>query len=91
MIPPFDAPLWRPATPEQITDIVSHLSQASFHYADDSASEWGDARAQVKLAAQKINEIGLCFEAIRYLHQIRPQLVSFDALMNAVLSDARGK
>ena len=84
-----DAPLWNKAAPEFLEQIVKLLSRASFHFADDSASEWGSARLQVQSAARMVNEVNLGFYAIQCLHRDKAQLVTLDQFMDAILRDAR--
>lgn len=84
-----NAPLWNKAEPEFLEQIVKLLSRASFHFADDSAGEWGTGKAQVQTAARMVNEAKLGFYAIGCLHRDKPQLVTLDQFMDAILRDAR--
>ena len=84
-----DAPLFNKSAPDFLEQIVKLLSRASFHHADDSATEWGSARLQVQSAARMVNEARLGFYAIRCLHRDKPQLVTLDQFMDAILRDAR--
>lgn len=84
-----DAPLFNKAAPEFLEQIVKLLSRASFHFADDSAGEWGSGKAQVQTAARMVNEAKLGFYAIQCLHRDKPQLVTLDQFMDAILRDAR--
>ena len=84
-----DAPLFNKAAPDFLAQIVKLLSRASFHFADDSAGEWGHGNAQVQTAARMVNEAKLGFYAIQCLHRDQPQLVTLDQFMDAILRDAR--
>jgi len=83
------APLWNGATEDELRAIVWHLSDASHHYADDSGKEWGLGDAFRYAAAAEINRLKLGAYAIRCLAQDQPQLVGIDALLDAVLRNAR--
>lgn len=86
---PADAPLWNNTPLYTLTGIVDLLTKASYHYADDSGQEWGEARAAKEKAARAINEMGLKTDAIKALHDHAPQLITYDDLLNAVLKDLR--
>ena len=86
-----DAPLFMGASEADLRAIVKLLSDASFNYADDSTSEWGAAKAAIKLTAAKCNSLRLSFHAIECLHRDQPQLVTFEQFMDAVLRNARGR
>ena len=86
---PVDAPLWGGATPSVLFEIVSHLSKASYHFADDSTGEWVKARQALRDAAAKANQFRLDYHALEVLYRERSQLVGFDVFVNAVLKDAR--
>lgn len=86
----ISAPLWRGTPHNVLLEIVQHLSDASFHYADDSTSEWGRAAGHAKAAAFLINSRSLGFYAIECLYRHKPQLITFEQLMDRVLQDARG-
>lgn len=88
---PASAPLWRNTPPETLVRIVKCLSDASFHYADDSGREWGRARELVVEAAALANAHSLDFVAMRYLHEDKPQLVSLNTFVNTVLQELRAK
>lgn len=49
------APLWNGVTPDSLRDLVQLLSDASYHFADDSAGEWGTARKCLDRFAQTVN------------------------------------
>jgi hypothetical protein len=83
------APLFNNAGTEQLRAIVALLSQASCHYADDSAKEWGAGHAAVLAAAKSINFWLLGLVAITALHKETSQLVSLEQLIDTVLRDAR--
>ena len=85
------APLWNKATEAELRAIVASLSSASYHYADNSGREWGTARAAKASAASEVNRLRLSSMAIQALYADRPQLVTRDDFMDAVLSDARAK
>lgn len=86
---PADAPLWRGATHAELKAIIALLSKASYHYADDSGKEWGNAQSAKAEAAQEINRLTLPAMAIAELQKAQPQLVTFHDLIDAVLKDAR--
>ena len=85
----LDAPLWNKAEPEHLRQIVKLLSAASYNFADDSGGEWGHGRAQVQTAARMVNEARLGFYAINCLHRDKPQIVTLDQFMDAILKEAR--
>ncbi len=84
------APLWNKATEAELLWIIKCLSDASYHFADDSGSEWSTAYSLVRKAAAEINRLKLTSRAIKALHDHAPQLVGLDALQDNVLADARG-
>jgi hypothetical protein len=86
---PVTAPLWKGAIADNLHEIISLLSKASYHYADDSTGEWGEAREYVANAAALINKFKLPFRAIERLQSEKPQLVTLEQLIDAVLKDAR--
>ncbi len=83
------APLWNKSKPDYLRQIVNLLSSASYNLADDTGGEWGHGYAQVQSAARMVNEARLGFYAIQCLHRDKPQLVTFDQFMDAVLKEAR--
>lgn len=83
------APLWNQVPELTLVGIVALLSRASYHYADDSAKEWGKAKELVDEAAFWINKYKLSFGAIEALHKETPQLVDLASLIDAVLKGAR--
>ena len=83
------APLWNKTDPRELHAIVAALSDASYHYSDDSTGEWGMAATVMRHAAMAINTANLGFYAIQCLHRDKPQLVALDQVMDAVLKDAR--
>jgi len=85
-----DAPLFRKAPPAELREIVSLLNRASYHFADDSASEWNIAHAKIAEAAQLINKHRLGSGAINCLYEDHEQLFTKGDLFDAVLKDARG-
>lgn len=82
---PIDAPLFRGAKPEDLEQVVEYLSSASYHYADDSAKEWGTARAKVLLAAVICARHRLGLRAIEYLHKHKSQLVPLDEIVDCTM------
>lgn len=86
---PVSAPLFRYTPYMTLIGIVQQLSNASYHYADDSGGEWGRAALSKMEAASIINNCELGFSAIEALYKEKPQLLSFEALIDAVLKDAR--
>lgn len=86
---PVTAPLFKTAPAEDLAQIVDHLSSASYHFADDSAKEWGTARERLKKAAEIVNRHQLCSRAIAALHGHTPQLFSLDDFLDAVLAGCR--
>ena len=83
------APLWNGATEEHLQLIVKLLSGASYNFADDTTGEWSHGIAQVQSAARMVNDARLGFHAIQCLHRDKPQLVTLDQFMDAILKDAR--
>ena len=83
------APLWNGATVDDLRGIVKALSDASYHFADDSGKEWGSAKHAMDMAASTVNRLRLGFYAIQCLHRDKPQLVALDQFMDAILKDAR--
>lgn len=86
---PADAPLWRGASFFTLEAIIALMSKASYHYADDSTGEWSLAAEAKREAAAKINQLKLPASAIDHLYRHRPQLFTFNDLLDAVLRDAR--
>lgn len=84
-----DAPLWRGASSSDLKDIIKLMSDASYHYADDSTREWGKAALCKMQAAAKINSFKLDYDAIEALFREKRQLFALSDLINAVLKDAR--
>lgn len=84
------APLFMRVTPDSLRDPVELLSSASYHYADDSAGEWGSARECLRRFAATVNAARLPYAAIVALHRDQEQLVTLDQVMDAVLKAARG-
>jgi hypothetical protein len=69
---------------------VAWLSSASYHFADDSGKEWADAYKTLDAPEKAVNRLRLGFYAIQCLHRDKPQLVTLDQFMDAILKDARG-
>ncbi len=82
-----DAPMYNGATLEQLQFIKNKLGHASFHYADDTAGEWGKARTCVNEAAQEINRLRISVNGIRML--CKDELVTLDQVLEAVIVYAR--
>lgn len=82
---PYDAPLFRGASLDNLLLIIELLSSASFHYADDSGGEWSAGRADLLEAAQLCYECELSYDAIQTIYRHKHQLVSFSQLMDRVL------
>lgn len=85
----YSAPMFNKATLEELLAIVKLLSDASYHYADDSNEEWGRATRKLNRAAEAINLHKLNSAAIGYLHAHAPQLVTIERLLDAVLRGLR--
>ena len=83
------APLWNKTEPRELHAIVAALSDASYHYADDSGKEWSAGNGEVQRAAKAVNAAGLGHYAITCLHRHTSQLVTLDRFMDAILKDAR--
>ena len=86
---PASAPLFNKASPEKLTEIVKWLSDASYHFADDSCGEWGRAKERLEQAAAAVNYHRLGYGAVRRLYAEKPQLVTFYQFMDAILRSAR--
>ncbi len=86
---PLDAPLFRPATEEELLAIILKLSQASYHYADDTSKEWGQGRRLVAEAATEVNRLRLGYIAILALYRHAPQLLGESEFIDTILKDAR--
>ena len=84
-----DAPLFMKTPELTLFGIVERLSTASYHYADDSASEWGRASLAKMEAAALINQHRLGFTAIEALYRQSPQIFPLGDLIDAILKDAR--
>lgn len=83
------APLWKGADLMTLKGIVQLLSKASYHYADDSGQEWGEALLAKMEAASIINQHRLDFGAIYALYKDKSQLIPLGDVIDAVLKDAR--
>lgn len=86
---PVDAPIWNKTPEDILLSIVKKLSDASYHYADDSASEWGRGKELIREAATLCNQHKLSYSACLYLYSHKTQLVSFEQFMDAILNEAR--
>jgi hypothetical protein len=67
------------------TEIQKLLSQASYHYADDSTAEWQKADWYLGLAADKIIEYQLPHWKIKQIVLDAKGLVDPDTLVSAVI------
>ena len=85
------APLWNKANESELRAIVTKLDDASYHYADDSAREWGKGDLAKEQAAAEVNRLMLSTRAIEALYTERQQLVSRENFMDAILKNARAK
>ena len=85
----FSAPLFNKATLEELLFIVQKLSDASYHYADDSGSEFGSGSAALNAAACECEKLQLSYDALVEVHKHAPQLVTFSQFIDRVLRKAR--
>lgn len=85
------APLWNGTEPRELRAIVEALCDASYYYSDDSGGEWGRGETVMRYAAMAVNKANLGSYAITCLHRHKPQLVTLDQFMDAILKDARAK
>ena len=83
------APLFGGMHRATLRDMVKLLSDASYHFADDSANEWGRGREKMRWFAEAANTNRLCYAAIVALHRDQPQLVTLDQVIDAVLKESR--
>ena len=79
------APVFHHATFDELSEVVKLLSKASYHYADDSAKEWGAAKKLVRVAAKICASFELGLSALQHLHKHTSQLVAFDQFVDAVM------
>lgn len=86
---PWDAPMFRKASLADLQLVVSYLSKASYHYADDTGREWGTAAACKENAAQLCNQHNLDFSAVDCLVKHEAQLVTVGDLIDFMLKDLR--
>lgn len=86
---PVTAPMWNGADFMTLKGIIECLSNASYHYADDSGGEWERASLCKMEAAALINKHKLSFSAIRALYEEAKQLLTLSDVIDAVLKDAR--
>lgn len=86
---PASAPLFNKVSPEKLTEIVKWLSDASYHFADDSCGEWGRAKERLEQAAASVNYHRLGYGASKLLYAEKPQLVTFEQFIDAILRSAR--
>ena len=69
-------------TPEQ--EFVEQLSLASYHYADDTTKEWGQARECVRRASRIALDNGWDEDTVRELYISRTQLVELRQVRDAI-------
>ena len=81
----WNAPLFKNASISQLEQIVDYLSSASYHYADDSGSEWGTGRERLKVAAEECAKLRFEVYALRCLYRHKSQLISEDQFINAAM------
>jgi hypothetical protein len=85
------APLWNNVLPITLVGMVKLLSSASYHFADDSAEEWGLGNECLRQFAMAVNAAGLGYHAIFCLRRDKPQLVTLEQVIDALLRDLREK
>lgn len=85
MNPKFAIPALARLPEEDITKVDSLLNLASFHYADDSTSEWKYGAAAVEEAAGIMAKGRWLYSQVEILHQKGEYLVSKNQVANAVL------
>lgn len=85
----YSAPLFNKATLKELLAIVNLLSDASYHYADDSGGEWGNGRHAMESAATKCVQLRFSYDALELLYKDTPQLVTFSQFMDHVLRASR--
>ena len=83
------APLFSGAGNNSLSEIMKHLGDASYHYADDSGKEWDKARQHIEEAARIVNSKGLSYRAIKCLYIEESPLMTFDEFLDAILNQAR--
>lgn len=83
------APMFRKATEAELLAIVALISEASYHYAEDTGKEIGLGNMKMREAARAINNLELFYCPIKALYNHAPQLATFDALINTVIRYAR--
>lgn len=66
------------------TDFVEHLTNASYHYADDRGGEWATARAHVIEAARIAVREGWNDDRVKELYDKSQQLVAYDEVHGAI-------
>ena len=76
-------------TPEQ--EFVEQLSLASYHYADDTTKEWGQARDCVRRAAGIALDNGWDEDTVRNLYIGKKQLVDINEVFNAVRREGEAR
>lgn len=86
---PATAPLFNNAGYMHLRGIVELLSKASYHFADDSGTEWSSASIALNEAAAEINKLKLLHDAISAIHAETAQIFTASVLFDAVLKDAR--
>lgn len=81
--------MFRNATEAELLAIVALISEASFHYADDTGREIGLGNAKMRDAAREINRLMLFYYPIKAIYNHAPQLATFESLINSVIRYAR--
>ena len=84
-----DAPLFMKAPLADLLNILNLLSSVSYHYADDSGKKWSLAAERKREAAKVINTLGLGYSAVKAIYGEKPQLITFEDVIDACLREAR--
>lgn len=83
------APLWCGSAASYLHQIVELLSGASYSLASEDTGEWSGGYTRLRGAATMVNAARLGCYAIKCLHRHKPQLVTLDHFMDAILTEAR--
>lgn len=86
---PADAPLFQKVPEETLLQLILKLSQASYHFADDTSKEWPIGYGLVNEFAAEANTLNLRFAAVSALVRHAPQLVTLEQVIDAMLRQAR--
>ena len=76
--------------PDMVAGLDDAQDQHELTRAMESRGEWGSARDCLRRFAATVNAARLPYAAICALHRDKPQLVTLDQVMDAVLKEARG-